>query len=497
MKNLHFILGNQLFPVNYLNLNKKEDIIFMAEDYELCTHYKYHKHKIVFFLSAMRSYKDELLKKNYNVNYIHSHENDFYLPYTEKLSKCIEKNKIKTVSSFEIEDKFFEMVLTEFFKKKNIEWTILDSPMFLYRRSEFQKFIHKNKPKMSVFYTLIRKKLNLLIDEKGKPIGGKWSFDKDNRKKLPKTIKLPKYPKVIITKNTQAIISFVDEVFKEHIGDNENFWYATTRNEALKILDHFIDKKLSLFGDYEDSVDERDRIIFHSCLSPYLNVGLITPRCILNRIHTKTVTDNIPLNSLEGFTRQIIGWREFMRGIYQNHEERLVSGNFFNHERSMRSEWYKGETGIPPLDYAIKNAINYSWSHHIERLMILCNIMNLCEIKPKEIYNWFMEVFTDSSDWVMSPNVYGMGLFSDGGIFSTKPYICGSSYYLKMMSFKKGTWCDVVDGLYWRFINKNRKFFLSNPRLSMMVRIFDKIQGDRKKRIIEAAEKFIDKYTTV
>ena len=129
--------------------------------------------------------------------------------------------------------------------------------------------------------------------------------------------------------------------------------------------------------------------------------------------------------------------------------------------------------------------------------MILCNIMNLCEIKPKEIYNWFMEVFTDSSDWVMSPNVYGMGLFSDGGIFSTKPYICGSSYYLKMMSFRKGNWCDVVDGLYWRFINQNRKFFLSNPRLSMMVRIFDKIQGDRKKRIIEAAEKFIDKYTTV
>ena len=129
--------------------------------------------------------------------------------------------------------------------------------------------------------------------------------------------------------------------------------------------------------------------------------------------------------------------------------------------------------------------------------MILCNIMNLCEIKPKEIYNWFMEVFTDSSDWVMSPNVYGMGLFSDGGIFSTKPYICGSSYYLKMMSFRKGSWCDIVDGLYWRFINKNRKFFLSNPRLSMMVRIFDKMQDDRKKRIIEAAEKFIDKYTTV
>ena len=172
-----------------------------------------------------------------------------------------------------------------------------------------------------------------------------------------------------------------------------------------------------------------------------------------------------------------------------------VCGNFFKQNRKMKKSWYDGTTGLPPLDYAIKNALNFGWSHHIERLMILSNIMNLCEIKPIIVYKWFMEMFVDSSDWVMVPNVYGMGLFSDGGIFATKPYICGSAYFMKMMDFKKGEWCNTMDGLYWRFIDRNRKFFLTNPRLSMMVRIFDKMKTDRKKLILSEADKFIKQNT--
>ena len=184
-----------------------------------------------------------------------------------------------------------------------------------------------------------------------------------------------------------------------------------------------------------------------------------------------------------------------MRGIYQNYDKRLDNTNFFNHKNKMKASWYKGTTGLDPLDHSIKNALNFGWSHHIERLMILANIMNLCQIHPKQVYKWFMEMFVDSSDWVMAPNVYGMGLFSDGGIFATKPYICGSSYFLKMMDFKKGEWCNVMDGLYWSFINKNRKFFLKNPRLSMMVRVFDKMKPDRKKLILKSADKFVKQNT--
>ena len=184
-----------------------------------------------------------------------------------------------------------------------------------------------------------------------------------------------------------------------------------------------------------------------------------------------------------------------MRGIYQNYDERLENTNFFNHKRKMKTSWYDGSTGLDPLDHAINNASKYGWSHHIERLMILANIMNLCEINPKQVYKWFMEMFVDSSDWVMSPNVYGMGLFSDGGIFATKPYICGSSYFLKMMHFKKGPWCDIMDGLYWRFIDRHKKFFLKNPRLAMMVRVSEKMNKERKIRIFKAANNFIKENT--
>ena len=184
-----------------------------------------------------------------------------------------------------------------------------------------------------------------------------------------------------------------------------------------------------------------------------------------------------------------------MRGIYQSYSKEMETKNFFKQTRNMKKSWYDGTTGLPPLDYAIKNALNHGWSHHIERLMILSNIMNLCEIKPNVVYKWFMEMFVDSSDWVMVPNVYGMGLFSDGGIFATKPYICGSSYFMKMMDFKKGDWCNTMDGLYWRFIDRNRKFFSKNPRLSMMVHIFDKMKKDRKKLILSEADKFIKQNT--
>ena len=190
--------------------------------------------------------------------------------------------------------------------------------------------------------------------------------------------------------------------------------------------------------------------------------------------------NHVNFNSLEGYIRQVIGWREFTRGIYQNFNLDMESSNFFKHNRRMKESWYEGNTGLPPLDYAINNASVYGWSHHIERLMILANIMNLCEVKPIYVYKWFMEMFVDSSEWVMVPNVYGMGLYSDGGIFATKPYICGSNYFLKMMDFKKGDWCNTMDGLYWRFINKNRDFFSSNPRLSMMVSIFDKNEAREK-----------------
>ena len=433
---LLLILGNQLFPLKNINRFKNDHLVFMAEDYELCTYEKHHKLKILLFLSAMRSYADKLKKNNFKLEYSKIDSIDFKKSYLDKIKKLIKSKKISEITSFEIEDKFFEEKIESFVKKNKLKLNKIQSPMFLNSREEFQDYLSSNKkPFMATFYKGTRKKLNVLIKKNGDPEGNKWSFDEDNRKKLPKYISIPKFPKILETK------------------------------------------------------------LFHSTLSPYINLGLITPDFIISNTLEFHKKNKIRLNSLEGYLRQIIGWREFMRGIYQKYSEEIENKNFFNQNRKMKNSWYNGTTGLPPLDYAIRNAMNNGWSHHIERLMILSNIMNLCELKPKIVYKWFMEMFVDSSDWVMVPNVYGMGLFSDGGIFATKPYICGSSYFMKMMDFKKGSWCNIMDGLYWRFINRNRVFFLKNPRLSMMVRIFDKMKPERKKLILSEAENFIKKNT--
>jgi deoxyribodipyrimidine photolyase-related protein len=464
----------------------------MAEDYELCTFQKHHKQKILLFLSAMRSYADILKKNKYKIEYKKIEDKDFKNNYFDKLLNTIKQKKINEVSSFEVEDKFFEEKLKRFFTKSKIKWNIIQTPMFLNSRNEFKNYLAKSKkPFMATFYKETRKKLGILMNSNGTPVGGKWSFDEDNRNRIPKNVLVPKHPKVPETKHTKYLKPIIEKNFKTHPGDLSNFWFATEYDDVIKLLDFFIRKKSNLFGDYEDAVSQKDNILFHSALSPYINLGLITPELIIEKILNFHKKNKIKLNSLEGYVRQIIGWREFMRGVYQGFSDEMETMNFFNQKRKMKSSWYEGNTGLPPLDHAIKNALTHGWSHHIERLMILSNLMNLCEIKPNHVYKWFMEMFVDSSDWVMVPNVYGMGLFSDGGIFATKPYICGSSYMLKMMDFKKGEWCNIMDGLYWRFINRNRTFFLKNPRLSMMVRIFDKMKTERKNLILPAAEKFI------
>ena len=489
---IHVILGNQLFPVDYLKqLNIKH--VFMREDMNLCTYEKHHKQKITLFLSSMRSYRDELKKNKIMTEYCEL-MNDNSITYEEYLEKYLKKMKIKKISIWSIEDKWFEKRLKKL-EKNGIGIEIHDTPMFLTKLNEFKEMCTQRKSpkyKMTDFYINQRKKLDILMKD-NKPIGGKWTFDGENRKKLPQNTTPPPLLQFKKTNHTKDVTKLVDEVFDDHYGETKHFNYPTTRKQALDNLRHFLDHKFSKFGDYEDSVDERSHLWFHSNLSSSLNIGLITPLDILNNIRDLS---NTPINSYEGFVRQIIGWREFMRCLYHFEGKNMEKSNFFNHQRKIKKSWYTGDTGLDPLDYSIKSTIKHAYSHHIERLMIQVNLMNLCEIKPKDAYKWFMELYIDSSDWVMTPNVYSMGLFADGGIMATKPYICGSNYILKMMNFKKGPWCDVMDGLYWRFIDKNRTFFKKNPRLNMMVSLFDKMKKVKKDNILSKASEFIERNTS-
>lgn len=490
MNSAWLILGNQLFPC-HLNKKKVPRRVFMAEDHGLCTHFKYHKHKIILFLTAMRRYANELKELGCDVTYLELSKKDSALSYEEKLNAFILKHRISSLECFEIEDKFMEQRLTDFCKQKKITLEIHESPMFVTSRSTFQEYLKKSKkPFMKTFYEGQRKRLKILLDAKGGPLGGKWSFDTENRKKLVKELTPPSLLKSENSPELEEVKKLVDSLFASHPGDSKHFWLPTSRKEAKAWLNQFCQERLKYFGDYEDAMSTRSPFVFHSVLTPVLNLGLLTPQEIVDHVLKSAQKENVPLNSLEGFIRQVIGWREFIRGIYQNFSEKEDKSNFWNHQRTLSSSWYEGTTGIPPLDHCINKSVRFGYAHHIERLMVLGNFMLLCEVRPSEAHRWFMEMFVDSSDWVMGPNVYGMALFSDGGIFSTKPYFCGSNYLLKMGDFQKGPWCDIADGLFWGFIQKHESFFIKNPRLGMMVRTLKKMEPSRLEHLLKAAEDF-------
>ena len=493
--NLFVIFGNQLFDPKILKAHNCKTV-FMAEDLGLCTYEKHHKLKIYLFLCAMREYRDELELNYIKVHYLKLDQREKNLSYATSLKNFVINNQIKMVNFFEIEDKPLESEIIEKLDKEKIAYKVHYSPMFMFSRQEFHEAVKdKKKFRMSSFYQLGRKKFNILLDENKKPIGGKWSFDEDNRKKIPKNTIIPEIPKNPQSNHHEAVINIIENNFPSHHGSLKNIWFPVTRKSALRQLEFFLKQRLENFGHYEDAMLEGKNFLFHSCLSASMNIGLLTPYEVINKILFFAKQNSTPLNSVEGLIRQILGWREFIRGVYQEKGEYQQNQNYWHHKNGLSSSWYDGSTGIVPLDDCIRTALDDGYSHHIPRLMVISNLMNLCEIDPKNIYTWFMEMYIDSSDWVMTPNVFGMATYADGGLMSTKPYTCGSNYILKMSNYKKGSWCDVLDGLYWRFMKKNRKFYESNPRLSVLVRSLDRMDPDRKILIFEKAEQFIEENT--
>ena len=491
-KTLRLILGNQLFPLEMQNIEDGETV-FMCEDSGLCTYEKHHKSKIALFFNAMRSFRDSLEAANIDCIY-YDFNNKFEDSYIKKLSSKIKDYNFSCIRFFEIEDKPFENEIMQMISDLDIKCEVLNTPMFLDSRESFKDFVGDKKFLLQAnYYKKARKEMDILIENE-KPVGGKWSFDDENRKKLPKGYLIPKLPVIKERDDSDEISNFINTEFNDHPGNINNIFPYTTE-QALDWLDTFFEERFKDFGPYEDAIFMGEHFQLHSALSSSMNLGIITPQQIIIKAKDYAEANDIPLNSLEGFVRQIIGWREFIRGIYQNFSEKMINSNYWNHNRKLSEAWYTGDTGIEPLDDAIKGALEFGYTHHINRLMVLASIMNMSRIHPSEIYKWFMEMFVDSSEWVMVPNVFGMGTFADGGIFATKPYISGSSYILRMSNFKKGDWCEIVDGLYWKFIEDNKEFFAKNPRLSLMIRALEKLDQERKLRIFKAAEIFIEEKT--
>jgi deoxyribodipyrimidine photolyase-related protein len=496
MAEAHLILKNHLFPIEK-GTAPKARAVFMVENWGLLQRFRYHKKKLVLILSAMRHFRDELRQKGYQVHYqelTHSHTQ---ITFIDELKAFLLDRDVQCLHVWEVENRELERSIQDLCFSLRIELKIHVTPMFLTPRTEFRSYLRGvQNPFMKSFYEQQRRRRNLLMDDQGRPLGGHYSFDPENRKKLPPHITVPPVAEIAADAITREVMRLVEVNFPGNPGRTSGFWLPVTRRDAIFWLEDFLHNRLPNFGPYEDSINSQEDFLFHSILSTSLNTGLLLPGEVVERaIQAYEGREDIPLPSIEGFVRQIIGWREFMRGIHQNYGRNQEKGNFFNHHRKFGKAWREGKTGLAPLDHVLHKTWRLGWTHHIERLMILGNIMVLCEIHPREAFRWFMEMFVDSSEWVMGPNVYGMALFSDGGLFATKPYICGSNYLLRMSDFRKGPWCEVLDGLFWRFVDRNRKVFENNPRMRMMVRTLDGMANGRTNRIFPPAERFLERIT--
>jgi deoxyribodipyrimidine photolyase-related protein len=462
MREAVIVYPNQLFKKN--SLIKKDRDIYIVEDPVFYTKLEFHFNKLVLHRASMKFYESYLKKKGHHVFYI------------EKMSKTSDiKNELKKyyekIHLFDPVDTNISRILKEQFGSKLITH---ETPMFICTNDYLNKYT-KNKKSflMENFYREQRKRLDMLVDKDDKPQGGKWNFDKENRKKLPKQINIPK---IYIPKENEFVKEakqYIKKNFK-YVGEEDSFIYPTTFNESEKALNNFLKHRLESFGNYEDAISKDQNVIFHSILTPYLNIGLITPNEVLDKTLDYADKNNIPLNSLEGFVRQIIGWREFMRMMYVKKGDEMKKKNYFNFSKKITKEFWNGNTNIKPLDNTIDKVRKSGYCHHIERLMILSNYMLLSEFDPDQVYKWFMQFFIDSYDWVMVPNVYGMGQYADGGIFATKPYISGSNYILKMSDYKKGDWSETWNNMYWDFLDNNKDKFVDNPRMSLMLNLLEK-----------------------
>jgi len=409
----------------------------------------------------------------------------------------LEKAVAKKVTRLELVDPFDDILMRRirrFAERREIELLVHPTPNFLTPRDLLDAHTGpgRKKPFMATFYQEQRRRMGILVEADGSPVGGHWSFDTENRERFPEDHLAPNEPRVKPREQVKAAIEWVESRFPENPGRADAFAYPVTRHDALAWLDRFLAERFADFGAYEDAMSRNHRVLFHSVLTPVLNIGLLDPREIVGRALAHAGKHKVPVNSLEGFIRQVIGWREFMAGIYRHRGVEIRNGNFWKHDRPLPRAFYEGTTGIPPVDDTIRRVLDHGWCHHIERLMVMGNFMLLCRIRPHDVYRWFMELFVDAYDWVMVPNVYGMSQFADGGSFTTKPYLSGSNYIRKMSYYPKGDWCDTWDALFWCFIGDHLEFFDLNPRLSMMARTWEKLPAAKKEAHHARAETFLD-----
>lgn len=481
---VRLIFPNQLFIEN-LEVSKNT-LMILVEDDLYFKQYAFHKQKLLLHRLTMLHFKDTLEAAGFKVHIIQTSTQ----ASIDLLAEKLKSHGDIEISYYELTDDWLQRRVEKLIKQLGVQARRLESPGFLTSQGLIEDYFDNNPNRMQYFYEWQRKRLNILV-EGDKPVGGKWSYDTANRKKLPKNIELPEDYEELCSVYFEAAKSWIDKDFGANPGNGSAFDYPVTHKQAEQRLSRFLSERLSSFGPYEDSISKTSAEVFHSVLSPMINIGLLTPKQVVEAALKYNESHEVPIESLEGFIRQIIGWREYMRATYLRFGGKMRTSNYLKFDRSLEQSWWTGDVGLEPIDTVLRRLLKTGYAHHIERLMILGNSMVLLRIDPDKVYEWFMIMFIDAYDWVMVPNVYAMSQFAAGEMITTKPYISGSNYILKMSDHAKGDWSITWDALYWQFIDDNRQIIEKNYRTKMVVSLYDRFSDEKKKEIKAVAEKWL------
>jgi deoxyribodipyrimidine photolyase-related protein len=505
MTKLCVILGDQLSlqSASLQRINKEKDSVLMAEVKQEATYVKHHKKKIAFIFSAMRHFAKLLEQEGYKVHYTQYHDSDNKGSLFAQVADYTRSNQVEEIVIAQPGEYRLYEEIQQWQSRLDTRVTLCEDNRFVAPQSFFSDWAEGRKQlRMEYFYREMRKKYSCLM-ENGQPMGGKWNYDSQNREKAPKQLEVPKATQFAPDDITTEVIEMVKETFSEHFGDIEHFHYAVTREQALQVLEEFISQRLQNFGQYQDAMVQGEPWMYHSHVSFYINSGLLSPQECIDAAEQAYTAGQAPLNSVEGFIRQILGWREYIRGFYWHLMPDYKQENYFSASRDLPSLYWGGKTKMNCLSQCVKETKENAYAHHIQRLMVLGNFALLAGLSPEQVNEWYLIVYADAYEWVELPNVSGMILFTDGGLLASKPYAASGAYINKMSDYcqnceysvkeKTGVQACPFNYLYWDFLIRHRELLGGNPRMAMIYNTLKKMDETKVRHIQEDAELFFEK----
>ena len=499
MGNLVFVLGDQLTRAlsSLRDFDPARDRILMAEVAEETRYVRHHKQKIALILAAMRAFAAELRAEGLSVDYVRLDDPDNTGSFSGEIARAARRLRPERIVVTEPGEQRVREAMRDWAQACGVPLELRDDDRFFASHARFQRWAAGRKSfRMEFFYREMRRETGLLMQGE-EPVGGAWNFDAENRKTPPKGHVPPPLPRFAPDAATREVLALVAARFGDHFGDLEPFGWAVTRADALKALAHFLARNLAHFGDYQDAMLRGEDFLHHSVISPYLNIGLLTPREVCHAAEQAYAEGRAPLNAVEGFIRQILGWREYVRGIYWLRMPDYARSNALQARRPLPDFYWSGDTDMLCVAETVGQTRRNAYAHHIQRLMITGNFALLAGLDPGQVEDWYLAVYADAFEWVELPNTHGMALFADGGLLASKPYAASGAYIDRMsnscgrcrydVKAKSGEGACPFNPLYWNFLIENRERLAGNPRLAMPYRSLAAMSEARRAEIVSDA----------